>query len=43
MAAQSWRGWGKKHDNHAYPGDSKHLLIPKTAQRRRKCKNEVLK
>ena len=43
MAAQSWRGWGKKYDNHAYPGDSKHLLIPKTAQRRRKCKNEVLK
>ena len=43
MATESWRGWGKKHRNHAYPGDSKHLLTPEAAQRRRKCKNEVQK
>jgi hypothetical protein len=43
MATESWRVWGKEYRNHAYPGDSKHLLTPETAQRRRKCKTEVLK
>ena len=43
MATESWRVWGKEYRNHAYPGDSKHLLTPEAAQRRRKCKNEVQK
>ena len=43
MSAKLWRGQGKKHDNHAVLGDSKPLLTPDPARRRRKCQNEVLK